>query len=93
MGIRVREIESWSAKEIEEYMAQYSIEPWGEDRADIRTGYAAATMYNLKRPRRARAMQTKEFMPRWHAPRTQSAEEIKLKLTMFAQAHNAKVKK
>lgn len=70
----------------------YNIEPFGADRDDIRTAYAAAVTYNVQRHRGARGIKPKEFMPQWHAPRKQSQEHIKNVLTMFAKAQNAKVK-
>ena len=92
LGKWIHEVEQIPATELFEYMAMHGIEPFGEDRADIRTAFAAAVSYNVNRPRRARALKPKDFMPQWHAPRQQSAEHIKSVFMMFTKAHNAKVK-
>jgi len=92
MGKWIHEVEQIPAAMLMEYMAMYQIEPFGEDRADIRTAYAAAVTYNVNRPRRARGLRPKDFIPNWYAPKVQTQEHIKNVLTMFATAHNAKVK-
>lgn len=92
LGKWIHEVEQIPAYELMEYMAMYSIEPFGADRDDIRTAYAAAVTYNINRPRRAKGMKPKEFIPQFRAARAQSPEHIKNVLTMFANAQNAKVK-
>ena len=93
MGKWIHEVQELPMSELNQYMAMNTIEPIGEDRSDIRTAYAAAVSYNIQRPRRARALKTKDFMVNWYAPRQQSQEHIKHVLTMFANAQNAKVNK
>ncbi len=90
MGKWIHEVEQIPASELMEYMAEYNIEPFGADRDDLRIGYAAAVTYNVNRPRRARGLKPKDFIPQYHAPRVQSADHIKNVFMMFAKAHNAK---
>ena len=37
-----------SEHELAEWMAYYSLEPWGEDRADLRAGVIASAVYNAQ---------------------------------------------
>lgn len=48
-----------------EWMALYEIDPWGEQRADLRSGIVASTLANIHRDpkRRASAYKPEDFMP------------------------------
>jgi hypothetical protein len=47
-------------------MAVYSLDPWGEERADLRSGIIAATMVNLQRdPRKGKPVSPDAFMPKF----------------------------
>jgi flagellar basal body rod protein FlgC len=59
-------------------MAYYQLEPFGEERDDLRAGIVASTIANANRnpKKRARPFQAKEFMPRFDEEREpQSWEE------------------
>jgi len=45
-------------------MAYYSLEPWGERRADLRSGIVASTIANVNRPKGGKAYKPQDFMPR-----------------------------
>jgi hypothetical protein len=68
-------LEGMSARSLNEWAAYAGLEPWGEDRADLRAGIVAATIANVHR-RKGRAYSAKDFMPRFGPRRRQSAEEI-----------------
>jgi len=56
-----------SARELSEWMAYFRLEPFGEERADVRSAIVAATVANTARDpkRRRRSFQASEFMPRF----------------------------
>lgn len=59
-------------------MAYYRIEPFGDERSDLRAGIVAATVANAHRDRkrRARPFEPREFLPQFRAEReTQSWED------------------
>lgn len=91
LGKWIWEVEEIPRTALLEYMAEYNISPWGEDRADLRVGVAAAMAHNLNLHKGQKARKPSEFMPNFEGPRRKSNEEIWAKLTMFAQAHNARL--
>ncbi len=71
------------------------MEPWGEERADLRSGIIAATIANSAPYRkRGRAFQPSEFMPviGKGSVQRQSDKEIDARLMAFVTAHNAALK-
>lgn len=55
-----REVDS---REFTEWQAYWQLEPWGEDRADLRTGIVASTLANIHRSRDSEAFTPRDFMP------------------------------
>ena len=52
MGMTADELsERMSASEFFEHWADYLIDPWGEQRADLRSGVISAILYNVHRAR------------------------------------------
>lgn len=54
-----------SSRELSEWMAYYELEPWGEDRGDLRAGIVASVIANVNRdPKQRRApFEPQDFMP------------------------------
>lgn len=53
-----------SSQQLAEWLAYFQLEPWGEDRADLRTGIVASTVANANRsPKQKRPYQPDDFMP------------------------------
>lgn len=50
------------------HWADYQIGPWGEDRADLRSGILAALLFNVHRGPRQKAKGAADFMPYRAAP-------------------------
>lgn len=69
VGDMLHRIES---RELTEWMAYAQVEPFGEERADLRAGIVAATIANANRDpkKHPKPFQTAEFMPlrEKHAP-------------------------
>ena len=60
----VRELENrLSARELSEWMAYYSIEPFGTQREDYRAGLIAATVANCAGAGKKKALQPTDFIP------------------------------
>lgn len=74
------------ADEFAEWMAYYDIDPFGEERADLRSAINTATMVNLWSTKGARSVKPIEFMP--FAARTkkrQSPEEMAYQMRQFVR--------
>jgi len=60
----VRELENrLSARELSEWIAYYSIEPFGTQREDYRAGLIAATTANCAGAGKKKALQPTDFIP------------------------------
>ncbi|GEM_PF-787934 len=78
-----------SARELAEWEAYYRVEPWGEERADLRAGIIAATEANVHRDakKRRKAFTPEEFMPRFTAQgKKQTPEQTRAFAQMMAAA-------
>jgi len=66
-----------SGRELAEWQAYFRLEPFGEERADLRAAIVAATVANTARDRkrRRRPFQAAEFMPHFERKAQQSWEE------------------
>lgn len=53
-----------SASEFQEWMEYFSIEPFGEERADYRAGIISSTIYNVNRGKN-RVLKPEDFMPKF----------------------------
>lgn len=64
-GIPPRELlRRLTARELVEFEELYRMDPWGEERADLRAGIIASTLVNLKRdPKKTKAFRPVDFMP------------------------------
>lgn len=78
--------------ELAEWMAYYSIEPWGKDADDLRMGVVSSTIANFSQLEIKRS-QRKHFVPADFIPGAksgkpeQSAAQQKMVAYMFARAH------
>ena len=64
LGLPVRELLSRiGSDELTEWMAFYQLEPFGDFRADVRSGIVAATFANANRAKDAQPFTPEDFMP------------------------------
>ena len=54
-----------SSRELTEWRAYYGLEPFGEERADLRAGIVASTMANVFRKSGTQPYKTQDFMPKF----------------------------
>jgi len=88
-----REIDS---AEFSEWQAYERVEPFGEARADLRSGIVASVMANTWRGKDQKAHKPSDFMPdfdRAEKEPEQSPEEMFARLSQFAAVHNTAVGK
>lgn len=64
--------------EVTEWQAYEAIEPWGEERADLRTGILASLIANIVRQPGQKAHEPKEFMPQFGPREAEKNEEPSL---------------
>ncbi len=78
-----------------EWVAYFQIEPFGEERADVRSATIASTVANASRTKRGqRAFKIGDFMPDYgRQTKKQSAAEQEAIFSAFADAHNRARKK
>lgn len=50
------------------WQAAYALDPWGEDRADLRAGIVAALTANIHRGSEVQPFKPSDFMPQFGAP-------------------------
>ena len=64
LGLPVREMLSrMGSDELTEWMAYYQLEPFGDYRADYRSGVVASTLANVHRSKDANPFKPEDFMP------------------------------
>jgi hypothetical protein len=64
-----------TARQFAEWCAFYGLDPFGEQRADLRAGIVAATMNNRWRNKNENPSKPADFMP-YHRQAEQTPEEI-----------------
>jgi hypothetical protein len=52
-----------TSKQLTEWMAFYQIEPFGEERDDLRSGIVASVIANVNRGKNRKPFKPEEFMP------------------------------
>jgi len=73
-----------SSRELTEWRAYYGLEPFGEDRADLRAGIVASTMANVFRKSGAKPYKAQDFMPRFEKTRQDWWEQLEVVKTINA---------
>ena len=78
------------SREYAEWRALYELDPWGEERADLRAGIIASTIANVNRGKSQKVFSPGDFMPEFDKPvRTQQTpQEMAAVMTMFAKRQN-----
>lgn len=78
-----------SSAEFTEWMAFYQLEPFGEERADLRSAIVATTVANAHRGKHQRPYRVEEFMPRFERY-PKSPEEMLAYVEMLNAAFGGK---
>ena len=99
LGLPVREmLTSMGSDELTEWMAYYQLEPFGDYRADYRSGVVASTFANAHRAKDAGPFKPEDFMPFLDKPKatqshTQPQDETQLNVARFKAMFAHKVLK
>lgn len=71
-----------TSEQLSEWMAYYTLEPWGEERADLRMGILASVDANIhKSTKRKKPYKPEDFMPTFEEP-----DEAEMQARMLAKA-------
>jgi len=81
-----------SSAEFAEWQAYASIEPFGEERADLRSAIVACVIANSNRSKSQKAFKVKDFMPKFGRPKEQTWQEMKNIFNTFKAVHNEYIK-
>jgi len=77
LGFTVRELlERVDSREISEWMAFAKVEPFGEERADIRSAIIACTMANMWLGKNQKPYKITDFMPKFEPDEPQSTADM-----------------
>ena len=83
-----------NSRQYSEWRAYYEVEPWGEERADLRSAIIACTIANVNRAK-GKAFKPSDFMPEFNKPikERQTQAEMIAVMTQFAAKHNAAIER
>lgn len=79
---------SVSSRELTEWQAFYGLEPFGDERADLRSGIVAATVANVHRDPQQEPFDVTDFMPRFEAAANEETDEERAE-RVWAQVNQA----
>ncbi len=68
-----------SSREFSEWMAYYSLEPFGEERADLRIAILDSLIANANRdPKKGKALKPADFMPAFDQPEQEMQDQMQI---------------
>lgn len=83
-------LEGLSLVQLNEWIDYAEREPFGEERADLRSAIIACVMANAGRGKSARRFKPSDFMPKFHQKVTrQTPDQMRAVLRGYGAAHNA----
>ena len=84
-------LDDLDAAELREWIAYHDLDPWTEDRADLRAGVVAAVIANTH-TKKGR-FKPSDFMPKFETPRRQSGSDLKAMAERWNAALGGQVRK
>ncbi len=75
-----------SSRELAEWWEYYQLEPFGEERADLRNGIVAATIANVNRGKGKRAKKPQDFMPKFEKKQEEQTWQQQLHIVEMLNA-------
>jgi len=92
LGLSVREmLARMGSDEFSEWLAYYQLEPFGDYRADYRSGVVASTFANAHRAKDASPFRPEDFMP--FMGKQAATQDVSLNVARFKAMFAHKVKK
>ena len=65
------------SRELSEWIAWYNFEPFGEERADMRSAIIACVVHNTQCTKKTQMKKVSDFMPKFRPPEPMDWQEIK----------------
>ena len=84
-------LERIDSRELTEWMAYAQVEPFGEERADLRAGIVASTIANVWRSSGQKVLKPSDFMPKFEPQRQLTNDELAAVFKGSALAFGGKV--
>ena len=83
-----------NSRQYAEWQAEYQLDPWGDERADLRAGIIACTIAHVNRAQ-GKAFKPSDFMPEFdkRPKQRQTQAEMIAVMTQFAAKHNAAIER
>lgn len=79
MGVSVAHLlNNISSKELTEWMVYYELEPFGEERDDLRMGIISSTIANVNRGKGGKVYKPEDFMPKFDKPKQTWKEQLRV---------------
>ena len=78
------------SRELAEWAAYYSVEPFGEERDDLRAGIVASVIANVNRGKSSKAYSPQDFMPYAKKERNELDEVMALKSFLLTKTKRNK---
>lgn len=79
------------AREFAEWQAYYTLEPFGEERADYRNAILCTLIANALQGKRGRRAKPKDFMPDFTVEsKPQTLSDMRAMMDLYTQLHNRK---
>jgi len=91
MSVRQAQLQI-SSSEFSEWAAYSALEPFGEERADMRSAIIACVIANSNRGKNQPPFKVSDFMPKFGRKKPQTWQEMKARFKTFAALHNEKIK-
>lgn len=79
-------LEKHSSRELTEWMAFMQVEPFGEERADLRAGIVASTIANVVRKKGGKMAKPEDFMPKFNVKKEEQTIEEQLNVVKMLNA-------
>ncbi len=86
-------LERISARELMEWTAYYQIEPFGEERADLRMGVLASTFANVNRGKHQKPFSPDDFMPKFDRTEPQGRKQTVQEMMQAFKRHTTAAQK
>jgi hypothetical protein len=75
-----------SSLELSEWQAFYNLEPWGDERADLRSGLAASALCNLWTAKGSHRYKASDFLMNFEETEPQTPDQMKAMLQALTTA-------
>jgi hypothetical protein len=79
---RAEMLERMSSRELSEWLAFYSIEPFGGETPYIGPAITSMTLANINRKKGSKPLKVDEFIPKWEVKKQTASEQLQFAETL-----------